>query len=44
MSTQACSYTQSESNMLEQHVANVRPHIHAMTEDPSNRELAALRD
>ena len=24
--------------MLEQHVVNVRTHIHAMTEDPSNKE------
>ena len=33
-----CLSAQSESNMLEQHVVNVRTHIHAMTEDPSNKE------
>lgn len=34
----ACPCVQNESNMLEQHVVNVRTHIHAMTEDPSNKE------
>ena len=33
-----CLCAQNESNMLEQHVVNVRTHIHAMTEDPSNKE------
>ena len=29
---------QTDSTVLEQHVVNVRTHIHAMTEDPSNKE------
>ena len=29
---------QTDSTILEQHVVNVRTHIHAMTEDPSNKE------
>ena len=29
---------QTDSSVLEQHVVNVRTHIHAMTEDPSNKE------
>ncbi len=37
-SPDTCLCAQNESNMLEQHVVNVRTHIHAMTEDPSNKE------
>ncbi|CAL5218665.1 g370 [Coccomyxa viridis] len=35
---QEIAQLKNESNMLEQHVVNVRTHIHAMTEDPSNKE------
>ncbi|CAK0773013.1 hypothetical protein CVIRNUC_004022 [Coccomyxa viridis] len=35
---QEIAQLKTDSTVLEQHVVNVRTHIHAMTEDPSNKE------